>query len=118
MGAEIINLRNAVNAWGTPAFNGILKAELEKMGVKQLPLQQGLSFSHVALDTHVKVILLSSTEIGNSIIAKVSVFYTGIISGCHCADDPHPVDEQNEYCEIQLDIQKTSADTIISLLVD
>lgn len=114
----MINLRNAVNAWGTPVFNNILKTELEQLGVKQLPLQQGLSFSNVALDTYIKVVLLTSSETENNIIVKASIFYTGIISGCNCADDPGPVDEQNEYCEIQLDIRKISGDTIVSLLVD
>jgi len=111
-----INLRNVVDAWKTPEFNDILKTELEKMGVDELPLQRGLSFSNIALDTDLKVILLSSAETSSSIIVKASVFYTGLISGCHCADDPSPVDEQNEYCEIQLDIQKTSGNTIIGLL--
>ncbi len=112
----MINLCNVVTAWGVPAFNDTLKTELEKMGVDQLPLQQGLSFSNIALDTHIKVVPLSSSETCNSIIIKAGIFYTGIISGCHCADDPSPVDEQNEYCEVQLDIQKISGDTTIHLL--
>ncbi len=114
----MINLRNAVNAWGLPAFNDILKTELEQLGVTQLPLQQGLAFSHVALDTHLKVIILASSETNNNIIVKAGIFYTGIISGCNCADDPGSVDEQNEYCEVQLDIKKISGDTVVSFLAD
>ncbi len=114
----MINLCNVVNAWDTATFNDILKVELEKMGVDQLPLQQGLSFSNIALDTHIKVVPLSSTETDNSIIIKAGIFYSGIISGCNCADDPSPVNEQNEYCEVQINIQKISGDTIIHLLTD
>ncbi len=114
----MIDLCTVVNAWGTPAFNDIVKIELEQMGVEQLPLQQALSFSSIALDTNIKALPLSCVETDNSIIVKVSIFYTGLISGCHCADDPSPLDEQNEYCEIQLAIQKTSGDTMISLLAD
>ncbi len=114
----MIKLWDVVNAWGTPRFNDIIKTALERMGVEQLPLQQALSFSNIALDTNIKALPLSCIETDNSIIVKVSIFYTGLTSGCQCADDLSPVDEQNEYCEIQLTIQKISAETMIRLLAD
>ena len=52
----------------------------------------------------------------NSILVKAGIFYTGIIAGCSCADDPTPLDEQNEYCELELNINKETAETTIVLL--
>jgi hypothetical protein len=49
---------------------------------------------------------------------KAGVFYTGIIAGCSCSDDPSPVDEQNEYCDLLFTIDKLTAETQITLLVD
>ena len=47
---------------------------------------------------------------------KAGIFYTGIIAGCSCADDPTPIDELNEYCVVQLDIDLATADTTVTLL--
>jgi len=113
---SMINLRDAIDAWGTPDFNNVIKAELEQMSVEQLPLQQGLSFSSIALDTSIQAIIISSSETKKRINVKVSLFYTGVISGCNCADDPSPIDEQSEHCELQLDIDKISGDAAIRLL--
>ena len=36
-------LTNALNAWGAPDFESVLKKEIEQLGAEHLPLQQGLS---------------------------------------------------------------------------
>ena len=112
----MIKLTEVLDAWGTADFENILKKEIEHMDVKQLPLQQGLSSSSYALDNNIKAIIINVTEEKNIIGVKAGVFYTGVIAGCNCADDPSPVDEQPEYCEVQIDINKITAETIIILL--
>lgn len=114
----MIRLAKSLNAWGTPDFEDILKAEIEQMGAEQLPLQQGLSTSSHALDDKLSVRIISVSGDAYFIRAKVGIFYTGIIAGCNCADDPTPVEEQNEYCEVQLDISKLTADTTVALLAE
>jgi len=49
---------------------------------------------------------------------KAGIFYTGVIAGCSCADDPTPIDEQNEYCVVQFDIDRTTADATVTLLAE
>ena len=88
------------------------------MGAEQLPLQQGLSTSSYALDDKLNVRIISVSEGAGFIRAKVGIFYTGIIAGCSCADDPTPVEEQVEYCVVQLDIDKTTAETTVALLAE
>lgn len=86
------------------------------MGAEQLPLQQGLSAgSHVQGDKFT-VMILGVTEQNDFIRARASVFYTSIIAGCSCTDDPTPVSELNEYCEVQLDIDKKTAETTVTLV--
>jgi len=114
----MIRLTKSLNAWGTPDFEGILKAEIEQLGAEQLPLQQGLSTSSYALDDKLNVRIISVSEGANFIRAKVGIFYTGIIAGCNCADDPTPVEEQNEYCEVQLDINKMTSETTVALVAE
>lgn len=114
----MIRLNKTLNAWGTPAFEDILKKEIGQLGVEQLPLQQGLSTSSYALDNTLNVRIISVSEGESCIRVKAGIFYTGIIAGCSCADDPTPVDENNEYCEVLLDINKMTAETAVSLLAE
>ena len=51
-----------------------------------------------------------------TISVKTGIFYTGIIAGCSCSDDPSPTDVQPEYCEFQFDIDKATAETTARLL--
>jgi hypothetical protein len=112
----MMQLHRVLDAWGTSAFRGILKAELEQLTVEQLLLQQGLSQSSYACDDNIKVVIISVSEASGVIHATAEIFYTGMIPGCSCADDPTPVDEYAEHCEVQIDINMQTAGTVVSLL--
>ena len=109
---------DALNAWGMPEFSDILKQTIEQMTGEQLPLQQGLTSSSHALDDRLKAVIISVVDEGRYIRARAGIFYTGIIAGCNCADDPSPVNEESEYCEVQLDIDKSTAGTTVVLLAE
>jgi len=64
------------------------------------------------------VVIISVAEMGNMIRIKAGIFYTGVIGGCSCADDPSPSGETNEFCEVQLDIDKTTAATAVALVAE
>ncbi len=114
----MIRLNAALSAWGTPDFEGLLKKELEQLGADQLPLQQGLSTSSYAIDSALTAIILSVSGDADVIRVKAGIFYAGIIAGCSCADDPTPVNENNEYCEVQLVIDKATAEATVTHLLD
>lgn len=118
MSRPTIRLNRSLRAWGTPEFGSVLKEEIEQVDAGQLPLQQGLSTSSYALGNKLTAMLLSVSEEEGFIRVKAGIFYNGIIAGCSCADDPTPVGENNEYCEVQLDIDKTTANTTAELLND
>lgn len=114
----MIKLSQSISAWNTPAFEETLKQEVTQLDVKQLPLQQALTHSNHTNGDNRKVIVMSVAEDANLIRVKTGIFYTGIIAGCNCADDPSPVDEINEYCEMEFTIEKTTAETSVLLLND
>lgn len=114
----MIKLDKSLHAWGTPKFQVVLKQEIEQLGADHLPLQQGLSSGNYVSDTPFTVLVHGVTEMGNVIRVKVGVFYQGIIGGCSCTDDPTPASDINEYCEVHLDIDKASAVTAVTLLVE
>ena len=114
----MIRLPESLKAWGTPDFEAVLKREIEALDKQQLPLQQGLALSSMVTERPHQAMMLSVAEVGGQLIVKVGIFYTGVIAGCNCADDPSPVDELNEYCVVQLRIDKASAESTVSLLSD
>ena len=112
----MIKLLNALEAWGTPDFENALKEEIHKIDTELLPLQEGLSQSSHVSEGDISVVILNVTETSNIIRAKTGIIYAGIIAGSCCADDPSTVGEQTEYCELQFDINKMTAETTVTIL--
>lgn len=112
----MIQLQNALKAWGSPDFEPVLKQEMQKLDKDLLPLQEGLSLSSHVSASGFSVVVLDSTETPGSIRVKTGIFYAGIIAGSCCSDDPTPLCDQAEYCEILLEIDKTTAETRAILL--
>ena len=109
-------LSQSLLAWDTDAFSTILKKELCSINPNLLPLQQGLTQSNYASGENLSATVLSVESDNSYIHVKAGLFYTGVISGCSCADDPTPIDETNEYCDILLRIDKKTAETIVALI--
>ncbi|OYY94204.1 MAG: hypothetical protein B7Y41_07735 [Hydrogenophilales bacterium 28-61-23] len=114
----MIFLPDTLSAWQTPEFNAVFKNEVRHLDADCLPLQQGLTQSSHANPDSVSAMLLAATEQADCLQIRAGLFYTGIIAGCSCADDPTPVDEINEYCEVRFDIDKLTGAATVTLLRD
>ena len=109
-------LSKSIQAWQTPAFEQTLQTEIEALDARLLPLQQGLTQGSHALEDAFQVTIIQVTDNDACIRAKVGIFYRSIIAGCSCADDPTPVDELSEYCEVLVEIDKSTAESSIRLV--
>jgi len=112
----MIQLARTLNAWGTPGFEDTLKSEVGQLASDRLPLQQALSASSHVTDSQRTVTIIRVSDDEDLIHIKAGIFYSGIIAGCSCADDPTPIDEQNEYCVVQIEINKQTAEATVTLL--
>ena len=112
----MIKLTQTTQADGSDDVKRIAKEEIQKIDPTLLPLQQGLSLSSYVGKSAINVVILNASEQNNDIRIKAGIFYTGIIAGCSCSDDPSPTDEQNEYCELLFNIDKKTAETTVTLL--
>jgi len=112
----MIRLEQSLLAWGKPGFAAVLKREIEGLEPVLLPLQQGLSTGNYVADAPIAVVVHSSVELDEVIRVTAGIFYQGVLGGCSCTDDPTPASDINEYCEVQLDIDKRSAATVVTLL--
>lgn len=115
---EPLALPASLAAWNTDGFRVTLCREVEALGPHRLPLQQGLAHSSAVGTAPLRIMVISESAAGNALFVRVGVFYTGVIAGCNCADDPTPVDEQNEYCILQIEIDRATAAIRVSLLPD
>lgn len=112
----MITLENSVAAWGRPDFDAVFKAEVEHLSHEQLPLQQGLALSSSVSGEPFRVMIINRREEEGRLRIKAGVFYSGIIAGCSCSDDPTPQDVQSEYCDVEVEIDRESGAASISLL--
>lgn len=113
-----MQMTKALQAWATPGFEDVIKQEIQALGVERLPLQAGLSQTSHACPGDVEVLVINTSETPDAIRVKAGIFFSGIIAGSCCADDPTPVEEQQEYCVVQVAIDKATADASVALLDD
>ena len=113
-----MQLTSALNAWGSPRFNEVLKHEIALMDAELLPLQQALTQTSYTNGANRSVLILDIQAEASFIRVKTGIFYSGMIPGCSCADDPTPMSEITEYCEVLFDIDKITAETTVTLVTE
>ena len=114
----MIRLEASLKAWGSAEFAAVLAGELAALGADGLLLQQGLTRGSHALDDGIAVMLLYCAEDDETLRLKVAVHYQGVIAGCSCADDPTPLDTTVEYVELEVGIDKDTANARIAVAAD
>jgi hypothetical protein len=113
----MLRLPASLAAWGTADFAQVLKRELEAQAA-QLPLQQQLSGTSHVVDAPIQVMVLGAKADQASLVARVGVFFAGVVAGCNCADDPTPVEAQPEYCELRIVLSRCDARADVLPLLD
>lgn len=93
-----------------------LKREIEALDAACLPLDQALARSSHVSAAHAGATILRVEDMPDTLRVKAGLFFTGIIAGCSCADDPTPIDEIAEYCEVWFEIDRATAQATVSLV--
>ncbi len=110
------HLTRSLHAFGTPDFEATLKQELAALGPDALGLQQGLTAGSVSLGRDIGIMLLGVREEPGRLAVHAGIFFTSALGGCACADDPTPEEENNEYCELTLGIDRRTGEVQIALV--
>ncbi len=96
--------------WGGEDFTQQLEKAIQSLDVETLPLASCCQHSGVVDFDTIKPIILNSKETQTNIQVKLGVFFAEILSGCACSDDPSQAQAlENNYCELVLSIDKTTA---------
>ena len=112
----MILLPKSIAALGSGEFHSTLKQEIEEINIHELPLQAAMAQSSYVSESPFSVSLLNVKEESELLVVKVGVFYSGVVAGCNCSDDPSPINENNEYCELQFAINTDTTEAVVRLL--
>ena len=105
-------LSDSLRDWRSEAFAATLKAELEGLRREQLPLTRATRHGGQVDACDLAITVLSSREQHACIHAHVGVFFSEIVAGCSCGDDPFT---QQVYCELTVEIDKATAVATVTL---
>ncbi len=104
-----------LNSWNTPHCKPILKRELEGLEAGALPLHLGTTQGGVVDDSPITVTVFGMSENGISVRASVGVFFSEIVGGCSCGDEPLA---EPAYCRLLVTIDKGSAEVSFEMVAD
>ncbi len=104
----MIRFDKVLKSWGSEDFTEQLQQTICALG-DALPLKDCCKHSGVIDFETIKPIILSSAESDSSVQIKLGVFFSEILSGCACSDDPSQAQMlENGYCELEMLIDKAS----------
>ena len=110
---DMPKLIDSLRAWPSAEFARKLKSELQQLKSGALPLYLGTTHGGYVDDNDISVTVLDIADHARAIQVKVGIFFTEIVTGCSCGDEPMPT---HAYCEMQLTIDKASAETTCKIL--
>jgi len=102
-------------AWQSEDFTRVLKDEIEAMGAGALPLDEGTAHGGFVDDADITAVPFTSVDDEHSVVADVGIFFTEIVAGCSCGDEPETV---NAYCRLRIRIDRASAEAEVSVVLD
>ena len=102
----MVTLSKSLQAWKSEQFELVLKSEILALESGSLPLSRATTQGGVVDENSVSLSVLSSDEDDASINVVMAVFFSEIVGGCSCGDDPL---EANGHCEMKLSIDKSTA---------
>jgi len=102
--------QQALNDFGADTFSGSFKQAFKSLSAGDLSLSACCNHSGDIDETSIDVTILNSTETKQVIQLKIGIFFHEVLAGCACSDDPsQAVTYENGYCELDAEINKTTA---------
>jgi hypothetical protein len=90
-----------------------LKGEIENLPPGALPLERALTQGGRVEAGGVTATVISLAESETGIRARVGIFFDEIVGGCSCGDEPF---SHNVFCEMQVDVDRETAEAAFTLI--
>lgn len=109
----MLQLAQTLQQWPSDSFSSALKHALETLPAGSLPLELGTSRCGLVDDSDISVTVIDIRDAVTCISAKVGIFFSEIVAGCVCGDEPTP---ELAYCEMLITIDKTTGAATIEVI--
>jgi hypothetical protein len=110
----VSSLGNSLRAWNSDAFADTLKADILSLGAGVLPLQKAAPGGCID-ESDIEITLLGSSDSATEIHANVGIFFSEVLAGCSCGDEPAA---SNAYCELRVSIDKGNGEARFEVIHD
>ena len=100
-------LAASLRAFGSEGFTTTLKGEIEGLDPGALPLAMATTQGGRVDDSNVSATVIRVGEDAGFIRARIGVFFSEVVGGCSCGDEPLA---ENAYCELQASIDKQTGE--------
>ena len=94
-------------------FAEIFKAEVQNLHVDDLPIQLATTQGGLVDNDDVKWMVLTLSETDDQVQVRTGVFFSEVVGGCSCGDDPY---RSTGYCEMLVVIDKRNGAAKFQLL--
>lgn len=111
----MLTLPGTLKHWNSAGFDAALKSELVSLADGVLPLQQASTHGGMVDGNSLSVTVISSNENPAGIAVRVGIFFTEIVGGCSCGDEPF---ETSGYCVLDISLDKSNAEAHIVFAAD
>ena len=103
------SLPNSLAAWESPRFSEIFCEEVAALPASVLRLEKALLRGSHVLPEPPQVMLLNAAGDERTLQLRAGIFFASVLAGCNCADDPGPMDEYQEYCQVTFLLDRVTA---------
>lgn len=100
-----ITLQDCVEAMDAKDFAKRLAQRVQALPAGALPLQIGCRQGGRVDDHDIATTVLGVDQQADQVVARVGVFFTELVGGCNCNDDPVEV---NAYCVLRVSIERAT----------
>lgn len=106
---------HTLQAWPDDVCRTAIKRDLENLGGDVLPLHRATTQGGMVDDSRLSVTVLSAEAVDGQIQVRAGVFFSEVVGGCNCHDDPV---EANGYCLLAIRIDPHTGTAGFTLLPD
>lgn len=100
----------------TGEIEATFKEELAATSPDALPLQQGMAHGNVADGDGLSAMVIKTEIDADRIRIHAGLFFSSVVAGCACHNDPTPMGAEAEYSEALFEIERPGGATRVSLL--
>ncbi|KTG16334.1 MULTISPECIES: hypothetical protein [unclassified Guyparkeria] len=97
-------------------IESVFKEELAAMAPDELPLQRGMAHGSVADGERLSAMVIRADIDADHVRIRAGLFFSSVVAGCACHNDPTPMAEEAEYCEASFEIERPGGSTVVRLL--